>query len=93
MILICLNQQKKKSQNLVLNNSSANLFPKGTLLIAMYGATAGKLSILEIDATTNQAVCGFFNNPNVITEYLFYYFFANRSKMINESWGDVTTKY
>ena len=78
---------KEKITELGLNNSSAKLFPKGTLLIAMYGATAGKLSILEIEATTNQAVCGFFNNPNVITEYLFNYFFANRSKMIDESWG------
>lgn len=78
---------KEKITELGLKKSSANLFPKGTLLIAMYGATAGKLSILDIDATTNQAVCGFYNNPNVITEYLFHFFMANRSKMIEESWG------
>ncbi len=40
-----------------LQNSSAKLFPKGTLLIALYGATVGKTGILGMDATTNQAVC------------------------------------
>jgi type I restriction enzyme S subunit len=70
-----------------LNNSSATLFSKGTLLIAMYGATAGKLAVLNSEATTNQAVCGFFEHKVLSTDYLFNFFRANRSKMINESWG------
>jgi type I restriction enzyme S subunit len=70
-----------------LKESSATLFPSGTLLIAMYGATAGKLAILKDEATTNQAVCGFFENSNLSTAYLFNYLLANRSKMIKESWG------
>lgn len=78
---------KEKITELGLKKSSANLFPKGTLLIAMYGATAGKLSILDVDATTNQAVCGFFENSFIITRFLFFFFLANRSKMIEESWG------
>jgi len=51
------------------------------------GATAGKLSILNRDATTNQAVCGFFENEKIETKYLFYFLMANRSKMIEDSWG------
>jgi type I restriction enzyme S subunit len=78
---------KEKITELGLKNSSTSLFPKGTLLIAMYGATAGKLAILDIEATTNQAVCGFYVNSNVLTDYLFHYFSANRNKMIEESWG------
>lgn len=70
-----------------LENSSATIFPKGTLLIAMYGATAGKLAILQTDAATNQAICGFYNNRLVNTEFLFYYLLSQRSKMISESWG------
>ncbi len=70
-----------------LKESSATLFPKGTLLIAMYGATAGKLAVLNVEATTNQAVCGFYKNEKVSTEYLFNYLLANRNKMIKESWG------
>src|SRR5215217_4349696 len=39
-----------------IENSSARILPKGSLLVAMYGATVGKLAILGIDAATNQAV-------------------------------------
>lgn len=70
-----------------LKESSATLFQKGTLLIAMYGATAGKLSILGKNASTNQAICGFYENPQIETLYLFHFLFANRKKMVSESWG------
>jgi type I restriction enzyme S subunit len=68
-------------------NSSAKLFPKGTLLIALYGATAGKLGILNFESTTNQAICGFFENQFYVTKYLFYYLWAVRNKIIEDSWG------
>ena len=41
-----------------LKNSSAKLFPINSVLIAMYGVTAGTSSILKTEAATNQAVCG-----------------------------------
>lgn len=40
-----------------LKSSSAKLVDKGTLLLALYGATAGKLVFLGLNATTNQAIC------------------------------------
>lgn len=40
-----------------LEKSSAQLLPKNTILMAMYGATAGKVSFINFPATTNQAVC------------------------------------
>jgi type I restriction enzyme S subunit len=80
-------ESEEKITELGYKESSATLFPKGTLLIAMYGATAGKLSILNRDATTNQAVCGFFENGILETKYLFYFLMANRNKMIEDSWG------
>ena len=46
---------------IALNETSVKLFEKDTLLIAMYGATAGKLGILSMNATTNQAVCSIQN--------------------------------
>jgi type I restriction enzyme S subunit len=48
-----------------LQKSSTSLFTKGTLLMAMYGATAGKLGILGMDACTNQAVCSIQNDKGV----------------------------
>src|SRR6266498_1038405 len=43
-----------------LNKSNAKLFPAGTTLVALYGATVGRTGILGIDAATNQAVCAIF---------------------------------
>lgn len=40
-----------------LKKSSAKIFPAGSLLVALYGATAGKLGMLTYEAATNQAVC------------------------------------
>ena len=52
-----------------LNNSSAKLYPCNSILVAMYGATAGKVSLLTFEACSNQAVCGVIP---IINEMLFY---------------------
>jgi restriction endonuclease S subunit len=70
-----------------LEKSSTFLFPKDTVLIAMYGATAGKLAILDIESTTNQAICGFLKNSFVEYKFLFYFLRSLRQKMVAESWG------
>lgn len=54
-----------------LRSSSARVFPTGTLCIALYGATVGKLGILGIDAATNQAVCGIALHPDVDVRFMF----------------------
>ena len=70
-----------------VDESSAKIFPKGTLCIALYGATVGKLGILEMDATTNQAVCGIFVPPEVRREYLFHYLTLIRPKLVEQGKG------
>ena len=61
-----------------INNSSAKIYPKGSLIIAMYGQgeTRGRTAKLGVDAATNQACAVLYNiNSNVvITDYLWYYF-------------------
>lgn len=70
-----------------LKSSSAKLFPAGTLMIALYGATIGKLGILTIDAATNQAVCGIFVPEGVETKYLFYFLLQHRRELIKQGAG------
>lgn len=70
-----------------LNESSAKLFPKGTVLIAMYGATIGNCSILSIDAATNQACAAFKPNNRIIPEFLYYYLTSIKEKLISLAVG------
>ncbi|TYZ14401.1 restriction endonuclease [Hymenobacter lutimineralis] len=70
-----------------LANSSAKLFPKGTLLIALYGATVGKVGVLTMDAATNQAVCGIFLPPWVELKFAFNYLLSLRREFIEQGKG------
>lgn len=70
-----------------LDASSAKIFPKGTLLIALYGATIGKLAYLDIEACTNQAVCGIFENEKVSQKYLYYFLLFHRPNLIKQGIG------
>ena len=56
-----------------LNNSSAKLYPQNTVLVALYGATAGKVSLLSFEACSNQAVCGVIPQNKIMTTYIRYY--------------------
>lgn len=67
--------------------SNAKLFPKGTLCIALYGATVGKLGILGIDAATNQAVCAIFPPKELDTRYLYRFFESKRRELVEQSKG------
>jgi len=55
-----------------LINNSTKLFPKDTILVALYGQgkTRGKTGRLLIEASTNQAVCGIFPNSDFLSEYI-----------------------
>jgi type I restriction enzyme S subunit len=68
-------------------NSSAKLFPQGTLLIAMYGATVGKLGVLAKSAATNQAVCAIFPPPELDLKFLFWFLRFKRSYLIDQAVG------
>lgn len=65
-----------------LQKSSAKIFPKGSIVIAMYGATIGRLGILGIDAATNQACAVGQPYEFLDSKYMFYYFFARRSDLV-----------
>ena len=70
-----------------LNNSSARLYPVHTLLIAMYGATIGKLGILRFPAATNQACCALLFRGGMDVRFIFYKFFDLRDSLISAGRG------
>ena len=57
-----------------LDSSSAKMLPKGTILYTIF-ATLGEVGILEINASTNQAIAGLTikDNSQILSEYLYYY--------------------
>ena len=68
-------------------NSSAKINPTGSVLIAMYGATIGKLGILTFPATTNQACCACIEFNAIAQLYLFYFLLFQRSAFIAKGGG------
>ena len=69
-----------------LKETSVKLNPAGSVLIAMYGATIGKLGILNIDATTNQACCACYKYW-INQKYLFFFLLAWRPQFIQMGGG------
>lgn len=67
-----LNDIPKHITQAGVDNSSAKLFPVDTCLVAMYGATVGEVSILKIESTTNQAICGIFPSKNYSPIFLYF---------------------
>ena len=55
-----------------LNGSSTKLLPQDTVLMAMYGVTAGEVGYLAIEATTNQAICGMICSSKAKAAYLYF---------------------
>jgi type I restriction enzyme, S subunit len=71
-----------------LANSSAKIYPKGTLVVALYGATVGKTGILGFDAASNQAVCAIFPKTQQITnEYIYWFLRHKRPEFLSSSFG------
>jgi restriction endonuclease S subunit len=59
----------------------------GDILLAMYGATIGKVAILGENAVTNQAVCGCTPIPQINTRYLFWFLRSNRKNFMTSAEG------
>lgn len=75
------------TESAIQENSALTLFSKGSLVIAMYGATIGKIGILDIDCYTNQACCVLGKGKKINIKYAFYTYQACKSALINESRG------
>ena len=70
-----------------LEKTSVRLNPKDSVLIAMYGATIGKLGILTYPATTNQACCACLPIEGVYNKFLFYFLMSHKTAFIKRGEG------
>lgn len=71
-----------------LAGSSAKLFPPDSVLVAMYGATAGEVGILRFEAATNQAVCAILPSQRHIPEFLYYYLLFAKQQLVSQAIGN-----
>ena len=72
---------------LALEQTSVRLNPAGSVLMAMYGATIGKLGINTFPLTTNQACCACFPLGGFSNEYLFYFLMSQKVNFIKQGEG------
>ena len=70
-----------------LRNSSAKLVPANSVVVAMYGATAGQVGLVTYETTTNQAVCCIKPNAQVVPAFLRYALEFKKDWMINQCAG------
>lgn len=79
--VIC-DTEKKVTREALNSFSALKLFPRGSLAIAMYGATIGRLGILGVDATTNQACCVLCGGDIFDVKFVFYWLQAFKETII-----------
>ena len=84
-----LSDTEEKITPEAMSNSSAKLYPKGCIIIAMYGVTIGKTAKLGIEATTNQAcaVLHDFDDALINVDYLWYYLQTQTNKFKELAYG------
>ena len=64
-----------------LDNSSAKIIPKGSVVMAMYGATAAQVAYLNCDTTTNQACCNMICHSKEDAAFLFFHLLVNQNEI------------
>ncbi|WJZ68454.1 restriction endonuclease subunit S [Kocuria rosea] len=67
--------------------SSLKVHPRGSILIAMYGATIGRLGTLGVDATMNQACCAFSDPREIDMRFFYYSLWGQRDDIIRQGVG------
>lgn len=77
----------KKVTEVAIRNCNLKFYPKDSVVIAMYGATIGKVGILGIDTSTNQACCVLPKSINMSAKFSFYEFFACKPALLVSAIG------
>ena len=69
------------------DKSSARMMPINTVMIALTGATAGKIGYLRFEACGNQSITGILPCDKLNQRYLFYYLLSQRSRILEDCIG------
>jgi type I restriction enzyme S subunit len=78
---------KRITKDALKEYSTLKIYPPGSLVMAMYGATIGKLAVTEIECCTNQACCVLRKSDQVLTKYMFYVLLGFRRNIISMGYG------
>ena len=70
-----------------IDESSAKFVPANSVVIAMYGATAGQVGIIRRTMTTNQAICSIFPSSYYNQDFLYYYLSSAKGKLVEQAYG------
>lgn len=84
---VILSTKERVTLTALAAHPTLRIYPAGTLLFAMYGATIGRLGILGIPATVNQACCAFAQPTRFVTRYVFYWLWMRRPILVSLSSG------
>ena len=77
----------KKITRRALDESNLNIYPIDSVVIAMYGATIGKVGLLNIESATNQACCVLSPSPHYISKYAISVFMSVKTELIRQALG------
>ena len=82
-----ITETSKKVTEYAIKTKGLRLYPKGSLVIAMYGATIAKLGLLDIDTSVNQACCVLVKSKKVNSNFIFYFFQVAKKELISLASG------
>ena len=81
-------KSEEKITEIAVDKSSAKLFPNGSVVMAMYGTTIGKLGLLSMPSTTNQACCAIIQKDKIKSNYyIFNWLLENREYILSFRMG------
>lgn len=80
-------ETSKKISKAAIEECNLKIYPKGSMVVAMYGATIGKTGILNIDTAVNQACCVLKKSKDVNEMFAFYMFQAGKPSLLRDANG------
>jgi type I restriction enzyme, S subunit len=75
------------TEKAVVAFSTLRVYPRQSLVVAMYGATVGRLGIMTVPSSVNQACCVIYGGSKLRLKYLFYWLYVHREALLERSVG------